>query len=202
MRHAHAAAGRRPQQPAPTLEQQLSRLDAFGITPNQDVLREDFLVNFTPKDYEAAPFHLLLWTLCGETARADHPNIAFCDKLLHMSDDIVDEPHSYVRILLGLARLCGMSARLSDHECVAGPGEDDAELSFRLNGAPYCLDIDMSNDQIDQAAIRYLIALMEPDETEVCRVQTPTSDWFYIALPKGRVAEFSAITQMAFLPTR
>lgn len=145
-----------------TLEQQLAKLAELGLPLDPGISIDDLPYSYSRKDYEEAPFSLLLSVLGGEADQEpwDRP---ICSRAWNFDTVCINTTGDYVRIVKRLCQVAGQPDCLKDVTDFVDVAEGKAWLRYTINGTEKYRPIDVNEDWADVLTLK---DVMEDIESE------------------------------------
>lgn len=142
------------------LEKQLDKLATCGIRLLPEITIENLLAEYDRQKYEEEPFVLLLTVMGDELDR--EPFTYTSNDIWHFDTECIEDHNAYVRVAMRLAELAGSDFPLEDIKDYVDIEEEQAWLSFRLEGQEYKWTAVVEDDWVDTDIIdRFAKLLMK-----------------------------------------
>jgi hypothetical protein len=141
-----------------SVEEQLKILSGCGIRLQPDITIEHLLASFDRESYEAEPYVLLLTTIGGELEV--EPFKYASDDIWHFDTECIEDHGDYTKIAHRMRDLAGSALPLEDIDDYVDIEEDEAWLSFKLNGEDYKWAATVEDDWVDPNIISQFAELL------------------------------------------
>jgi hypothetical protein len=151
-------------QKSASLEEQLKTLTSCGLNLREDVTIEHLLEIFDSREYEKAPYRLLLTVMGGELD-VEPQGFASSD-IWHFDTECIEDHGDYTLIAHRMSELAKNDlplARIKDHVDLE---EEVAWLSFTLNGRTIKWDAAVDNDWVDPMILSRFAELLAQQRTD------------------------------------
>ncbi len=132
-----------------TIEEQLRILAECGIAMRPGRTVNELLVSWSREGYESEPFTMLLHMLGAEVVDGPAAGEPFSDDVWTLDAECIEDTGDYARIAKGLRRLAKGDLPLEDIKDHVDIENDEAWLSFRLDGVEHRWEPELNDDRLD-----------------------------------------------------
>jgi hypothetical protein len=146
------------------LYDQLDALAACGISLREGASPAGLLARHPEREYETAPFKLLLTELGRESEEPPHDALSANVWLMHA--DCIAHPGDYMRVTSRLVALAGDALPLESIHDKFDTGKGVAWLSFSLRGESFRWPVKIEERWIDPNILSRFAALLEAQDTD------------------------------------
>jgi hypothetical protein len=141
-----------------TLEDKLNALATCGISLKPEFSIDDLLSSWDRSDYEESGFNLTLVGI-GMT-QEEPPWTPRSQNLWHFDTECIEDHGSYVRIANRMVELAEGSLPLTNIQDFVDIEEEEAWLSFELNGKAFKIPCEVQDDWVDPKIFGYFVCLL------------------------------------------
>ena len=145
-----------------TLEEQLNKLAACGITLNEGVTVDDVLYSFGREAYEEKPFDLVLFILGAEVEREPWGR-PFCSRVWNFDTECIVGTGDYAKIVKRLCEVAGKPQLITDVSDFVDLDEGKAWLKYTIDGTLREWPVEVNNDWADTLTLSYVMYDIERD---------------------------------------
>ncbi len=162
------------------LELQIEQLSGLGITLNDGVSVDDFLISFDRKEYEDDPFGLILFVY-GSEIEEEPWGRYFSDRAWNFDTECIEDTGDYVSIVENFHRITGRARKLEGLSDFVDIDEGKARLEYTVDGIKRSFEIKVDNDWADPDTVSTVMEdLMMPGFNFYAKDNGQASIWFYL----------------------
>lgn len=145
-----------------TLEDQLEKLGAYGISLNEGITIDDVLYSFDRDSYESKPFDLLMFILGAEVEREPWGR-PFCSRVWNFDTECIYQTGDYVSIVKRLCEVAGSPALITNISDSVDIGSGKAWLKYSIDVNTRDWPIEVNDDWADTMTLSYVMSDIERD---------------------------------------
>jgi hypothetical protein len=146
-----------------TLEKQLQILHDCGIRLAPDITKDHLLASHEREYYEAKPFLHLLVVMGGELEEG--PFAYLSNDIWHFDTECIEDHGDYARIAGRMLDLAGGALPLVEIDDYVDVEEEQAWLSFKLDGVGTRWEAEVDNDWVDPQVFSVFVDLLAKQPT-------------------------------------
>jgi len=141
-------------------ENQLAALDRIGIRLNDGVSPDVLIQEHSKEEYEEQPYYLLLLAMGSEVFDSDGKESYNSNDIWYLDTECIEDHGDYVRVIKRIADLIQDDVVISDISDYVDIENNEARISFEVNGEFKKYDLAVDDDWLDINVFRIFSELL------------------------------------------